>query len=332
MNNNEYGYFLSSKWGLDASKIKIEKFHICTWLDNNNREIIEFGCQVRCLKNLSDDLELSLYIPWLMHGMNTFDLYDAIKESCNAKFIFNELIDGVKPYDKGDAKTGVKVTFENKKELIIIPVKVSSHADKILNLEVKNPSGHCLIENDCLYFRFCVIPTELSIPQRIIGFSQKSFVYDIKVNMMRNIPKEIDHFNLCHIDQCFCLNIVPAKFSISFKDDKTFKSVRMLEVEAFNRYIEKVNGLRSCINPDSLMVVFNKQIGSRGLNGVNSYLFFTKFSDEIVDTSQIVLAIGLNIICSILCAFCITRWVALVGAFIAIGIALTVWRRKRNSR
>ncbi|PCJ26323.1 MAG: hypothetical protein COA97_05950 [Flavobacteriales bacterium] len=107
--------------------------------------------------------------------------------------------------------------------------------------------------NGCnIYFRFAITPNSKFISLRKTGLNKSTIIYDIKLNEKRNLPRDVVIINECKVKSCFCFNILPNNFSFDFFDAGSLRSVRTLEYEKFNNYL---NDKR--VKDDELIVVFN---------------------------------------------------------------------------
>ena len=118
-------------------------------------------------------------------------------------------------------------------------------------------------------------------------------IYDIKVNEKRNLPEnlilELREKVLCEITNCFCFNIVPNYYDLTFFDTSSLKNIRTLEFDSFNKYLGDKR-----VKKDELVVIFNKK------NNKESYGFFSVLSKERIGTGQFALAVLINLLCGIL--------------------------------
>lgn len=286
----ENSYFIYSK---DDSCIEIVRFHNCIWEFKDNSSLVEFGIEISQV-SLSEKaaVELDLYIPWLTTKSTKRDLYEKLKDSDNSRFIFNDSVLNTKNLDGGRGKLGVIHYFKSK-ALSILPVAVEIVDKKAcLKIDLKH-YNEIKEDKGNVYVRFSIKPESGYISTRKNGIAKSTVIYDIKVNERRNIPEElIDELNtkdLCKIKDCFSFNILPNSYDIVFFDNTALKNVRMLEYDAFKKYIDD-----NRVKKDDLMVVFNKK------RGEDSFSFFSIYAKERIGMGQFLVAIFFNMICGLL--------------------------------
>lgn len=138
-----------------------------------------------------------------------------------------------------------------------------------LNSEVK-----CLADNLC------------------IDTNNSKFIFNDNVESLVPIDLIKNNYHLCKVENCFCFHVIPNDLNISYVDKK-LRNIRELEVNAFKNYLpvelEKMKENR-------YIIIFNKA------SNEESYSYFSVFTKEIIGTNQILLAIGTNILCSLLFA------------------------------
>lgn len=286
----ENSYFIYSK---DNSCIEIERFHNCIWEFKDNSSLVEFGIEINQESLLEkESVELDLYIPWLTSKSTKRDLYEKLKDADNSRFIFNDSVLNTKNLDGGRGKLGVIHYFKSR-ALSILPVSVEIIDKKAcLKIELKN-YNEVKESKGNVYVRFSIKPESGYVSTRKNGIAKSTVIYDIKVNERRNIPEElIDELNtkdLCKIKDCFSFNILPNSYDIVFFDNTALKNVRMLEYNAFKKYIDDDR-----VKKDDLMVVFNKK------RGEDSFSFFSIYAKERIGMGQFLVAIFFNMICGLL--------------------------------
>lgn len=310
--------------------VQIERFHICTWEFNNDSSLVEFGFEVAKESITSNQLSISVYIPWFTKTCEVMDLYDKLSIGENSRFIFNDSIIGTSPLDGGRNKLGVIYKFSDRNELCVIPVTIDKTSDKLITATINLQSyvDYNSAEKPNVYFRFWIKPKIPYISMRKKGISKSTIIYDIKVNERRNIPDDKVVFfsdkEFCKIKSCFSFNILPNKYDIVFFDNSSLKNVRTLEYDSFNKYLGDKR-----VKKDELIVVFNKKQNSE------SFSFFSIYSKERIGPGQFALAILINIVCGVLLFIPAYRktfvpeisllnvWKALPNEiYIALGIAL----------
>ena len=287
----ENSYFIFSK---DDSKIEIERFHNCIWEFKDNSSLVEFGLEIKQESLLSkESIELDLYIPWLTTKSIKIDLYEKLKDSDNSRFIFNDSVLNTKNFDGGRGKLGVTHYFKSRNVLSILPLSVEIVDKKAcLKIDLKH-YNEINEEKGNVYVRFSLKPESGYISTRKNGIAKSTVIYDIKINERRNIPDdlidELNTKNLCKIKDCFSFNILPNSYDIVFFDNTALKNVRMLEYNAFKKYIGDDR-----VRKDDLMVVFNKK------RDADSFSFFSIYAKERIGMWQFLVAIFFNMICGLL--------------------------------
>lgn len=275
--------------------VQVERFHICTWEFNNDSSLVEFGFEVAKESITSNQLSISVFIPWFTKTCEVMDLYDKLSIAENSRFIFNDSISTTNSLDGGRNKLGVIHKFSDRNELCVIPVTVDKTSDKLITatINLQPYIDYNSAEKPNVYFRFWIKPTIPYISMRKKGISKSTIIYDIKVNERRNIPDDNVVFfsdkDFCKIKSCFSFNILPNKYDIVFFDNSSLKNVRTLEYDSFNKYLGDKR-----VKKDELIVVFNKKQNSE------SFSFFSIYSKERIGPAQFALAILINIICGVL--------------------------------
>jgi hypothetical protein len=296
----ENSYFIYTAQG---ENLKLKRVHICSWEFSNNSTLMEFGVEIESNSILGKkQLQLSFFVPWLDSNASTEDFYPKLKDSSNSRFIFNDAIINLQPLDDGQNESGVIYTFLGKGKLCIVPVKPSKDSSKQkinvkVDLELYNNFNHPPGEKrPNVYFRFCIKPKDAKIFLTKKGISKSTILYDLRLNQKRNIPEsllsEILHSQLCGVETCFCLNIIPNTHDLVFFDNKLLQSVRTLEFAAFLKYLG-TQGLKE----RDLLVVFNKDANK------DSYTFFSMFSKEHIGADQLTIGLLTNLIVGILLFF-----------------------------
>ncbi|MCB9257075.1 MAG: hypothetical protein H6579_08095 [Chitinophagales bacterium] len=275
--------------------VQIERFHICTWEFNNDSSLVEFGFEVAKEYITSNQLSISVFIPWFTKSCEVMDLYDKLSIAENSRFIFNDSISTTNSLDGGRNKLGVIHKFSDRNELCVIPVTIDKTSDKLVTatINLQPYIDYDSAEKPNVYFRFWIKPKIPYISMRKKGISKSTIIYDIKVNERRNIPDDKVVFfsdkEFCKIKSCFSFNILPNKYDIVFFDNSSLKNVRTLEFDSFNKYLGDKR-----VKKDELIVVFNKKQNSE------SFSFFSIYSKERIGPGQFALAILINIVCGVL--------------------------------
>lgn len=316
---DEYTYFLTS-----VQRVLVEKLHLCSWLFWDSKEYLEVGLQIKYNEHQKagrSPVVLSLWIPWVCSTTKVDDMYPSLKDSQNCRFIFNEAVDGTGYFDDGNAATGARFSFNNMEDLCVLPIAKSVKVDRgRVDLTINVPDDK-IVETDHsrdvkvgqhLYVRLL-----LEIPESHFSFKQKAisktiYSYDVKVNEPRNHPND-EAFKLeqmCPIEKVYCFHIIPSKFCLSFLEEKAFQNVRILEKTRYENYVKPMKSLPSKIKKDEFLVVFNKRKASTfkkedGTEIPNAEIksqpvsFFSVFEVESVGHEQVVLALLLNLGCSL---------------------------------
>ena len=306
---DRYSYFITSN--ISGRPHLIERLHLCSWLFPDGEEYLECGMQIRVmqeeLEEAKSGLEILLWLPWIQETSDTEDsfedLYPALKESENARFIFNEGVREAKFFDNGERKKGVLLSFTDGTILAMLPVE-HQFEDGRIKLRVALPE--CEVTTECeyplhLYFRFL-----LKVPETFYSFRQKAISkticsYDIKINEPRNRPvnNDFDHVSMCLIGGAYIIHIVPGNYNLTFLG-KDFKSVRILEKQQYANYVKDMKLLPKRIAKDKPIVVFNKKMVSAMTDGDAGILpldkiklspcsFFSVFEVETIGYAQVVL-------------------------------------------
>lgn len=294
MNNS---YFLFSK---DGSAVKVPRFHICTWEFRNGSALIEFGCEIS-EDSIGDRKELSLclFAPWLNSQSRPTDGYERLRDEANLRLIFNDSIKSTTNINGSTPGDGIQVDFVDRKQLCVLPVKLECNQKESLFEITFSLAAYQKLNKDNrpnIYGRF-IVETKLGhISTRKDGIGKSTIIYDIKLNERRNIPpdriNELQSKAFCTVENCFCLNIVPNSYELSFFDSGTLKNVRSLESKPFNKYLGK-----NLVREDELLVVFNK----RSRDG--QFSFFLIFAKERIGASQFVAAILIDLLSGVLLLF-----------------------------
>ncbi|MBR1519726.1 MAG: hypothetical protein IJ635_00630 [Bacteroidaceae bacterium] len=283
---NNYIYVLS-----DKENIKVEKLHICTWDLKGGKKYVELGVFL-AKNNQTDPFNIYLAAPFIDKKCTVKSLHKELGDEKNFKFIFNEEQTDRKPLDDGDDGYIVHYNIDNEIKLAVVAVKhelVSGY----IKCSVQQPQK----EFDHLYFRLLLGINKESLARAINGITKITYQYDFQVNEKRNIPDEIsklkkdESLSYSQISSVYCLHCVPANYELSYSDDHKLQSIRMLETDAFKKYLKEFKDLKG-----KYIIIFQK---SRELEKPS---FFTSFSKEHIGNKQLFLAIGANIICSFLFA------------------------------
>lgn len=284
----ENNYFLLSP---QHNSIDIERFHLCTWELRDETALIEFGIEI-CLKDeLPQELELSLFVPWLKSTHKIQDLYNNLKDKDNCRFIFNDSVEGAEFIQEGNRELGTILRLVDHGDLCIVPIWADINLQKhCINIKIQTEQLKAKYKPKmCIYCRFYLEPHVSLLSTRTQGITKTSLIYDIRVNEKRNLPTNISAKDLCKIKNCFVFHIIPNYYDLVFLDNKICRGIRSLEFDSFQKYLPNKRFKR-----DELIVIFNKKIESE------SYTFFSTYAKEIISPTQIVLAIFINLLCALL--------------------------------
>jgi hypothetical protein len=292
---------------LSKQPVVVSRFHICTWDIENENSFIEFGIEFNSLERINrantKERNFKLVVPFMGKGDPVICLSSRLVENTDScKFIFNDNVKNVSPI-RDDKRNGSVLEFGDRGTLSVLPlVDEAVHKEnQIISFSVATLD---LSESHPNYIRFLVKPQKSTLATVIKGIAYKDFIYDIKLNEKRNLPNHVHEilrkeYTLCTVNQCFCFHVVPNSFTIAFVDQKKLKSVRELEVMAFKKFLPEIHSMEE----NKHIIVFNKDSKSNDSKTLESYSFFTIFNKEIIGAKQIMIAIAINIICSLFFAF-----------------------------
>lgn len=283
--NNTY-FILSNK------AIVIERLHVCTWDFISSKAAFEIGMEF--MPNpFVRNVEIIFSLPFLKETDNAICLMKSlICDDDNSKFIFNDTIKANKPIN-GDKRNGAILEFNSRNSLAVLPIKKLNVKDGVCSFTVDN-----LKQATKNYVRLYIQTTVQNLAVVKKGITKTSYIYDIKVNEKRNLPDHINEllnngYVLCNkINSCFCFHVIPSQYNISYLNNNKLKNIRILESDAFNKYLPNTEKMK---NNESL-IIFNKS--EKATDG--TYTFFSEFEKETIGDKQIVLAIGANVLCSLL--------------------------------
>lgn len=287
--NNTY-YILCDK------PLTIQRLHICTWEIPWGNSYIEFGFEIEenCMPD-NEEINIFLALPYIKKADKCIaeSLHDNLKDTDNCKFIFNATVKDIQPIN-GDSRNGNIIHFNERDNITILPISKFLQSEGYIKLLVDKPKGS---EKNC-YFRILIPICEETVAIVKKGISRNSYIYDIKVNEKRNIPQNVfslqkeNKLHIAVIKRTFCFHSFPENFDMSFVDSSKLKNVRKLETDAFQKYLPQITDIKK----DCYDIIFLKE------EGKDSYSFFTTLNAETIGSKQITLAIGANILCSLLFA------------------------------
>lgn len=285
-----------------VSGLKVDKFHFCSWwyrkpLLFSRKVLIEIGLQVRIsdlnvLKKQKDGkaLKIAIVAPWISDGDQVEDVYPAIKEKKNARFIFNEDVTRDDTFDGGDGLTGCILNFVN--PICALPAEYQVSEGKV-DLTVKIPE-ECDLKKYPIYVRFAILAKRgRRICYANTGPAKGIYAFDLKINQPRNLPAPYKKDQLCEVGKSYCIHIVPSHYQISYYGGGPSLTVRLLEHTRYNEYVKGMVLFDQDIKPNAYQVVFNKREDLKNM-------FFTVFESEHIGMVAIGIAFLINIICTLM--------------------------------
>lgn len=285
MNNT---YFI-----LSNTKLSIDRLHICTWDFLDFNAAIEIGIEFTPVTPNIKTVDFKLSLPFLKTTDKVTCLMDSlVRDDDNCKFIFNDTIKNTS-HIRADKRNGSVLEFSSRNKLSVLPVKDIKTENGFCSFSVQDIS-HTIKNYVRIYIQTNV--SELAIIRK--GITKETYIYDIKVNEKRNLPSAINDLlskglYLCNeIKACFCFHVIPSSYNIAYLNSAKLKNIRILESDAFNRYLPNT----SKISNNECIIVFNKSENSKD----GSYTFFSEFEKETIGNKQIVWTIFANIMCSLL--------------------------------
>ena len=296
-----FSYFVTSE---DAADILIEKLHLCSWRYRKypffkHKRLLEVGMQIKFITtdkpkwNKVEDRQLviSILIPWVDAQTKHQDLYRSLKDTKNARFIFNEDVTSAEYFDGGDGETGAVLAFDRR--ICVLPCSYSCSAGVVeCNITIPKDVDLNVLP---IYIRgvFSVPVDKYSYSNN--GFSKSLYAYDVKVNESRSLPTNVKKHNVCKIDTCYCLHIVPSYYQLSFYDANNFRSVRMLEYMRYNDYVKGLRLFETEVKENEYQVVFNKVKSPDD----QKFTFFSMFESEHIGVTPLTIAVVIDIVISI---------------------------------
>lgn len=297
---------------LTDKPIEIERLHICTWDMHGDGAIeigIEFGSQVWQKLNRTNTVSFILSLPFLNKEDEVSCMADTLVgvNNANNKFIFNDTVHTTHSI-KGEPANGSVVLFNSRNPLAILPIHEERHENGMFTFDVNNLDvlGDSNLPNTITAYVRVLIRTKL---EKFVvihsGIAKTSYQYDLKINEMRNIPEHINNLinegkYICKtIKSCFCMHVIPSDYGVTYADANKLKNTRILESSAFNRYISELNA-----KDNEYVILFQKDqkkavLDNNSANG-DSYSFFTEFEKERIGNKQIIISIGVNLLCSLM--------------------------------
>ena len=284
---------------LAEKQIEIERLHICTWEFPSESSYIEFGVEFSYENFSENTLTLLLAAPFIKTNSPVTCLLKNLSDRANGRFIFNDVVCGIDNVGD-DSRDGSILKFERREKLTILPCAIDVK-DGIITFVVNKPNRY----EGNLYFRVLIKLEDSSVAIKKSGIAQTTYIYDFKINETRNLPQEIydikknHRLKICKVNNVFCLHAIPDNFAFSFVDSSKLKNIRKLETSAFQQYLPEVKG----ISKDCYNIMFLKD------SEKESYSLFSICNEEAIGSKQIALAVGANILCSLLFAFSTLRFI-----------------------
>lgn len=278
-------------------QIIIERLHVLTWNLELKLDYTEYGLEIN--RDSLKDFELQISLPNLSRKEDVYCLSKNICEnSSNCRFIFNSDIPNFSPIN-GNAAFGTNVKLIDR-EFTVLPLPANFEVnDGILKLHYEDIPSQA---KQTIYLRFVVKSNRTPFANSKKGIAKKTMNFDVRINEMRMISKSIielqkKNYMIVKINKCFYFHIIPNSYMIEYVDNNKLQSIRNLESSEFQNYLgEFANQEKINLKPDTYNIVFCKQ------NNKENYSFFTSFSKERLGNEQISLAIGANLLCSLLFA------------------------------
>ena len=180
---------------LTDQPVDIDRLHICTW-DLHGKGALEIGIEfdLREKKNQTDKFEFLLSLPFIGKEDKVLCLARTLltENSANCKFIFNDTVKKVISIGDSPANGGV-VEFKGRDPIAILPILCSSIEDGKCVFTVENLDKIKVdVPKAKAYIRFLI---ETQLEKFVVvhsGITKNSYLYDLKINEMRNIPDSIN--------------------------------------------------------------------------------------------------------------------------------------------
>lgn len=283
---------------LSSSNVSMEKLHICTWDVKGQKAFIEIGMQISATIP-DNEFYVYVYLPFISNSTEIKSLHQELSDEANFRFIFNRS-HSKKSLIGDDCRNGSifeidKDGHPDQKELIaILNVDAVIENTNFVKFKFTRPNN----DVSKLYGRILLKTNHKTLANTVSGITKKDYLYDIKINEVRNMPdvvfdyKRKKKLKLSNPKTVFLLHAIPEEWNINYSDSSRLKNVRRLEIDAFKHYmswIEKVS--------DEYLITFSKAEAQGGTS------FFTSFTKEHVGSKQLLVAVVMNILCSLLFAF-----------------------------
>lgn len=280
---------------LSKDYVCIERLHMCTWEFPYESSYVEIGIEFSYEDILNNFIEFNLAMPIVKKKDSVTCLLENLSNADNGRFIFNDIVTGIDNIGD-DSRDGIILKFEKREKITLLPCDITVN-DGLMYLKIKKPNRH----EGNLYCRILIKLKNRTIAIQKHGIAQTTYTYDFKINETRNLPQRVYEFKtsqnlkICKVKKLFCLHAFPDSFILSFIDTSKLKNIRKLESMAFQKYLPQIKGIRK----DCYNIMFLKDDDS---NGNESYSLFTVCTEETIGSKQIALAIGANILCTLLFA------------------------------
>ncbi len=310
---NNYIYILS-----DEPSVQVEKFHICTWYFASNDVAVELGVQIASSQELPNEFNLVIHAGFIDSSSKARSLHRELSDAQNFRLIFNEKLLSTAPINQG--RNGHIITCSGQNgdiNMAIIKADPTIEEENI-SVRIAKPEGNY----SHIYFRLYISTSEEKLVIKKNGISKALYIYDFKINENRNRPEQVDEYaeahnlSTCPVNAAYCLHCVPSNHEIVQTDNSKLRSIRILEKEAFENYLDRLKN-----SAQTYLITFQKVDDGR------PFSFFTSFTQERIGNQQIVLAVLLNILCSFVFSILPENWQEKVGwlgiplyVFVIIGV------------
>lgn len=287
---------------LSSTIFDVEKFHLCTWDVRNHYSFVEVGMCIKNRNDLPSQIRIILAAPFITSKCKIRSLHESFNDSDNYRFIFNEIPASINAIGEGKREGSIVrlSSPENNNQTYLM----ANANTKFINtglLEIKIDKANVSVDN--IYVRLLIRTNLNTIAEVIPGIAKQSYIFDIKINEVRNIPDNVsdhkrdNHLIFLKVNTAYCLHCVPDNYDIAFADASKVKNIRKLEKDAFQKYLPELKTL----DGDYIIIFIKYKEGS------GSYSFFTTFSKEVVGNKQLLVAIVTNLLCSLLFAIAAFR-------------------------
>lgn len=288
-------FVLCAGIGGEKKTIKISRLQICTWNLLHGNTFFELGIEIAPgIIPEGQNCTIDFIAPWLMNTSKIISMHERFADNSNCRFIFNETVKSSSPI-AGDNRNGTQIVFTTNTRIItILPVVHNILNNRVLQLSFVNKAP----KDSSPYIRVLIEIKQKTLAAIKKGIAKCNYIFDFKINERRNLPDFVldtinaDGLIYCDIERFFCLHVVPDSCDISFIDSQKLKNIRSLELSAFGRYLASIYK----IEIRDYIITFSKD------EQKESYSLFSVFTQEIIGTFQIILAIITNIVCSLLFA------------------------------